>query len=477
MASAGTWVKRIVLSLLAVVGVLLAVIVGALMYTKLPSTAMGMAAESVCSAAFVAGRPADNLMEQDILPASSILGIVSTEVDQEQASVTASLFGIFHRTAWLVDSQRGCVLDVQPATPATPFTPTLDTTTAWPEGDATVPESQWRGVDAAALKKAVDDAFIGAGDPAAANARGVAVVQDGKLLLRQEAPGFEQGTGLHGWSMTKTVAGMLAYRVLNEKGIDLDTPVVDAFPAGREPSWVADWRRDERRTIRISDLMYMRDGLDNTETYDPWSSVPRMLWSEPDMAAWAAGHRAEVPPATRFRYLSATSVILAAVVRGQFATDEEYWAYPYTAMFDPIGARSATLETDTSGTWVGSSYLWASVGDWARLGQLMLDDGRWNGTAILPPGWLDLATTPSMPDGEGHEYGAQTWLIGDPMSGDCKDNPEVPADTMAMSGHWGQMVAMVPSRRAVVVRLGWTFDKAQFDDCAFLGEVLAALPE
>ena len=45
-----------------------------------------------------------------------------------------------------------------------------------------------------------------------------------------------------------------------------------------------------------------------------------------------------------------------------------------------------------------------------------------------------------------------------------------------MSGHWGQVVAMVPSRNAVIVRLGWTFRSGQFDSCAFLAQVLEALP-
>ena len=83
----------------------------------------------------------------------------------------------------------------------------------------------------------------------------------------------------------------------------------------------------------------------------------------------------------RWRYLSQTANLLSAVARTPFASDAEYWAYPSQALFDPIGARTAVLETDTAGNWVGSSYLWASVGDWARLGQLMLQDGRWNGAA------------------------------------------------------------------------------------------------
>ena len=134
------------------------------------------------------------------------------------------------------------------------------------------------------------------------------------------------------------------------------------------------------------------------------------------------------------------------------------------------------LETDTAGNWVGSSYLWASTGDWARLGLLMLNDGRWGDTQVLPPGWLERASTPAATQGAGRGYGAQTWRIGDPDEGDCKGRG-LPADTIAMRGHWGQLVAIVPSREAVIVRLGWTFKKEQFDGCGFVANVLKALPQ
>ena len=166
---------------------------------------------------------------------------------------------------------------------------------------------------------------------------------------------------------------------------------------------------------------------------------------------------------------------MAAVDRARFASDAEYWAYPARALFDPIGAHSAVLETDTAGNWVGSSYLWASVGDWARLGQLMLSDGRWDGQQVLPAGWLNLAATRSTATGEGRGYGAHSWRIGDPDEGECKGYG-LPVDTLAMSGHWGQVVAMVPSRDAVIVRLGWTFRRKQFDSCAFVAAALKALP-
>ena len=275
--------------------------------------------------------------------------------------------------------------------------------------------------------------------------------------------------------MTKTVNGMLVHKLAQDKGLPLDAAVIDAFADGREPPWVAYWRRDAHKTIKVLDLLYMRDGLATTEDYAPWGSVPHMLWGTPDTAAWAASHDVEAAPGTRWRYLSATANLLAAVARGRFATDAEYWSYPRKALFEPIGAKSAVLETDTSGNWVGSSYLWASVGDWARLGQLMLDDGRWGEQQVLPAGWLKRASTPATAEGEGPGYGAMSWLYGNPQAGLCRNQAGVPTDTVVMGGHWGQIVAVVPSRDAVIVRLGWTFRRDQFDACKLLADVLSAL--
>lgn len=470
--------KRILFGLVALVVVLLVIVVGALLYLRIPQNASGMAAESVCSAAFVAGRDADNLMEEDVLPASPALTAISIDVNEGEKSVTAKFAGLFSRTASLLPD-RGCVLDEDPAPGAQAFTPdpTAGAGQPWPRGNAPLPEAEWDpAIDSAQLNAAVDAAMQGAGDVAGANPRGLAVVQDGKLLVLREAEGFE-GTPLHGWSMTKTVGGMLAYKVLTDKGIALSTPVVDAFPSGNAPSWVAEWAQDERKDITVADLFYMRDGLKNREGYGPADPVVQMLYGEQDMSGWAASFPAEEPAGTRWQYLSATSNILAAVARAQFATDEEYWAYPQTALYDELGLTTASLATDTAGTWVSSSYLWAAVPDWARLGQLVLQDGQWDGNAVLPEGWLETASTPALPAGDGAGYGAQSWLLANPVGGECRTTPGIPEDTVSMGGHWGQVVASVPSKDAVVVRLGWTFDSDQFDKCELLGDILSSLPD
>lgn len=472
------WVKRILLTLVGLIGVLLVFVIGALLWLHIPSNASGMAAKSVCSATFVAGRPADaqTLMEQDVLPASPALKFISTEINESEHTATSKFLGLFKRQASLV-SKRGCVLD-EPADPtAVPYTAAAPDPAPWPQGDAVTTEVP-AGVDTKALQKVVNDAFVGSGEPLEANARGVAVVQDGKLLIVQDGKDIQPNDALHGWSMTKTVAAMLAYKKFEEVGLDVETPVVDAFPDGKAPDWVTQWREDERAQITVADLLFMRAGLKLDESYDPWGQVVQMLYGEPNMASWAADHPSEFPPGSEWEYLSAVSNILAQLVQSYFPDNDQYWDYSKTALFDPIGVKTATLETDTTGTWVGSSYLWASVRDWARLGELMLNDGQWQGQEVLPPGWLRLANTQAMSEGEGAGYGAQTWLPANPVGGECKDTGGIPEDTVSMEGHWGQIVAMVPSRNAVIVRLGWTFNGSEvFDGCQFVSDVLQTLPK
>ena len=454
------------------------VVIGTLFYLQIPQNAAGMAAKGICSAAFVAGRPVANLMEEDVLGASPVLKAISVSVDEAQHTVTARFAGIVSRRASLV-SARGCVLDAEPDPTAQAYKPQANSQAAWPQGDLAWAPSEWGpGVDAVRLQQVANDAFVGAGDVNGANARGLAVVHQGRLLLLREANGFAPGTPLHGWSMTKTLTGMLAHKLEAQAGLKMDAAVVDAFPEGRAPAWVADWRRDGRKDIKVADLLYMRDGLASVEGYQPWSDVPHMLWAEADMPAWAADHPAEAAPGTRWRYLSATANLLAAVARGRFDNDAAYWDYPRKALFAPIGAKSAVIETDLRGNWVGSSYAWASTADWARLGQLVLQDGQWGPEGareqVLPPGWLKRAGTPSTP-GAGQGYGAQSWLYGNREAGDCKAYAGVPEDVVAMGGHWGQMVAVVPSRQAVVVRMGWIH--GTYDECKLLSDILSALPK
>jgi CubicO group peptidase (beta-lactamase class C family) len=229
--------------------------------------------------------------------------------------------------------------------------------------------------------------------------------------------------------------------------------------------------------MTLADLLFMRDGLAHRESYEPWSAVPRMLWGVDDAPAYAGSAPSEAPPGSRFRYLSATANILSRLLRAQFLSDADYWRYPREALFDPIGARSPVLESDAAGTFIASSYLWATPLDWARIGEVLRRDGLAGERRVFPAGWQRFAGhPPPSDDPAATAYGAHVWLAGAAEGSACGARHGLPADTFLMSGHWGQLVAVIPSREAVVVRLGMTLDRRRFDGCAFIRTVLGALP-
>lgn len=472
------WIKRTIITIISVFVVLFAVVVGVLLYFHIPTNSAGLAAQTVCSGTYVSGRNAQDVFTEDVLPQSPALSVVSVSEDVPNRTVTAKFLGIFSRQAAFLPN-RGCVLDAAADPAAVPFVNTPESTEPWPAGGAAVPPSQWgAGVNAAGLEKVVSDAFAGSGDPNAGNARGLAVVHDGNLLIQQQGEGFPKDMPLMGWSMTKTINGMLFYKRAQETGFNMkDKLVIDSFPADRTPSWVAAWRADPQKSkITIADAFGMKTGLDIADDYGPLGKVVQMLYGEPSMAGFAASQPMINDPGTEFAYSTGTSDIISQITQGMFATDQEYWQYWNDNVFDPIGMKGGVFATDTSGTWVGGSYVYASTGDWARLGQLMLNDGAWNSKQVIPKGWWELAGTPTLPTGEGNGYGAQTWIPGQPENGECASYPGVPKDTLSMDGHYGQIVAMVPSKKAVIVRLGWTVDKTQFDGCQLISDVLANLP-
>ena len=128
---------------------------------------------------------------------------------------------------------------------------------------------------------------------------------------------------------------------------------------------------------------------------------------------------------------------------------------------------TAVLETDNSGTLVGSSLVWASARDWARFGQLYLDDGNWNGQQLLPQNWVRHARTATRGSKKG--YGAHWWLSR------RKSRHDLPNDSFSAEGYQGQLLLIAPSQQAVIVRLGQTPKKPGFDANDFGADVLSAL--
>jgi CubicO group peptidase (beta-lactamase class C family) len=219
----------------------------------------------------------------------------------------------------------------------------------------------------------------------------------------------------------------------------------------------------------------MRSGLRFSESYFNMSSnVVQMLFNRPDAGAYAASLPLDHPVGTTWSYSSGTTNILSRILR-RAVGESEYGAYPRRVLFDPIGMRSATMEPDASGTFVGSSFMLATARDWARFGQLHLQDGMWRGRRILPEGWVRFVTTPT-PQSPGGRYGAHRWCkLQKEMGGESGSAARIPADAFFALGHEGQTLSVIPSCGLVVVRLGLSINIEAWNHAAFLADVHAAI--
>ena len=135
---AGRWIKRILITIVVLIVLLLAVVIGALLYFQIPSNSAGLAAQSVCSGTFVAGRDPQEVFTDDVLPQSPALSVISIDVDEAGRSVTAKFLGVVGRQASLLPN-RGCVLDLPADPAAVPYSPAPRSPELWPQGDAAVP--------------------------------------------------------------------------------------------------------------------------------------------------------------------------------------------------------------------------------------------------------------------------------------------------------------------------------------------------
>jgi CubicO group peptidase (beta-lactamase class C family) len=239
------------------------------------------------------------------------------------------------------------------------------------------------------------------------------------------------------------------------------------------PQWRT--RGDPRAAITLDQLLRMTSGLAfNEDVGDPLSDVVVMLFTRTNGAAFAASKALVAPPGARWRYSSGTSAILARIIRDASQSDTDYLAFPRRALFDRIGMRSALIETDPAGDFQTSSFMYASAHDWARFGQLLLQDGVWNGERILPEGWVRYLTTLT-PQSRRQDFGAHVWVrVPEPFNRLSGSPTIIPSDAFHLAGHEGQLVSVIPSRELVVVRLGLSRGRRNWDHETFLADVLSA---
>jgi CubicO group peptidase (beta-lactamase class C family) len=438
---------------------------GVYLLANLAPIGAAYAAKTLCSAVFVSGRAASDVVREDIRAENHpLLRFILPEVDTSRRIASATFLGLARREA---DYRPGLGCTIAIGTIKDSAAPATTGSIVAPDGfEAGAPSGH---VDAAKLQAVIDEAFTEPDPEHLRRTRALVVVQDGRIVAERYAPGFSPTTPLPGWSMTKTVAGVL-----------IGTLVKAGKLAPEQKGLVAEWRSagDPRAEITLDQLLRMTSGLRFSENYgDPLEDVALMLFARADGAAFAIDKPLEVTPGTRWRYSSGTSNILSRVIRIAVGGEQDYLGYPRHALFDRIGMHSALIEPDSSGTLVTSSFMYASARDWARLGEFLLRDGVWNGDRILPDGWVKYMATVT-PQSKRGDFGAHLWVkVPPPFNGTAAERLRIPSDAFHAVGYEGQFVSVIPSRRMVVVRLGLSRFERAWNHDAFLAGLLEAFPQ
>ena len=451
---------------LSLLGLLLLTLI--YVFITFPPVMAGMAAKTMCSCVYVSARTPQSVKEKELrvfpgLSSSTIL------VNDEDSSVTATVF--WKTSKAIFRKGLGCTLLAQQSEEevrAQKFllaeVPQINQDSMlWPSGNKTINVIQ-SDVNYELIDQAIGQSFVESDSERPTNTHAVVVVYKNQIIGERYAEGFDKNSKLMGWSMTKSIVNALVGVLVKEKKLDV-----------YQPAPVSEWQNDARSKITLHNLLQASSGLSWSESYfSPASEFHRMFIHSDDKGGYAASQELVHEPGTFFQYSSGTTNIISRILR-QTLGDSEYYRFPYQNFFYKIGMNQALMEPDASGTFVGSSYSFATARDWARFGLLYLNDGVWNGERILPEGWVKYSVTPASTAERG-KYGAQWWLnAGDPKISTLRIYPQLPMDAFWADGFEEQSVMVIPSKSLVIVRLGVSHHG--FDFASLAKTIIEAVPE
>ncbi|WP_350613772.1 serine hydrolase [Pseudomonas sp. HY7a-MNA-CIBAN-0227] len=297
------------------------------------------------------------------------------------------------------------------------------------------------------------------------------VIRDGEVIYERYAAPTTTTTPHLTWSISKSLMATVLGVAYGENRFKLTDPAARFYPPMKQ-----------HPAVTMADLLHWASGLNWQEDYEyaPLkSSVVAMLYTRgrADMAMFTADTGTFSAPGQAFRYSSGDSNLLSAALKGMLG-HKAYVDYPWTALFDPLGIRNATWESDADETFVASSYAYLTARDLARIGLLMARGGRWRERQLLPQEWVAFNRQPfdKYTPGQDEAVPGGHWWLNREVQGAARPWPDAPADTFAALGHLGQALYVMPDEHLVIVRYGDDRD-GSYRHNELLKRVLAAVAQ
>ncbi len=407
----------------------------------------GYSAKILCSCHFVSG------MDQEEIEAIDLgfgpLWLATNRIDKNSKRVYSSVLGLQKKTA-IYREGLGCTL-IHDRSIAEVERDSFD------RASLQFAASKWPGHEVkpeGALWDAMLQGFDKEGEQVL-NTRALLVVKNGEIIGEMYGPGFDYRSKLPGWSMMKSVSAAFVGLLIRDGLLDPDAPAP-----------IKEWKDDERSKISLRHLVNMCSGLDWEEDYTTVSTATTMLYSRDDMGTYAASVPIKHEPGSHWYYSSGTSNILTRICAEALGGHDAFRQYAYKELFEPLGMRDFLVETDASGSFVGSSYGYGSARDWAKFALLHLRQGNWYGQEILDSSWVKFCTTPISESGG--RYGGQFWCNGDGGFANYAPN------AYWLGGFQGKQVSVHPDEDLIVVRIGVTYDTGTIDFDSLIGGVILA---
>ncbi|MDH4466473.1 MAG: serine hydrolase [Bacteriovoracaceae bacterium] len=325
----------------------------------------------------------------------------------------------------------------------------------------------------------------------------VLVLHKGQIVFEKYALGWTAKKKHHSWSMAKSVSSLVLLAAVEDGYLNLDSKL-SSLNLGQE---ILNCLTIDplKKTLSIYDLLTMSSGIKFSERYETgpfYSSVINMLYGsgQSNMGQYALCAPQRSEPGQLFEYSSGDTNILMMALRSSLPPSLKD-SYPWKKIFEPMDLN-VTWETDAAGTWVGSSWVYMTPKDYLKIGELLLNGGRYQDKQIISSENAKLFFTSAKVNDqeqtlkkyENHKYvspmllyGHGSWLNKSLTSQKLKATIPAPYPTITENlafflGHRGQSITIIPELSSVILRLG-DEDSKSFSREKFLSLAIQSIKE